>query len=348
MRKGWQLVKRTSTDTKELECLRAAPRVVLGRWPTPIETVSMPGLPDVFVKRDDLSGFGRGGAKTRKLEHLIGHLLARGHDELVAVAGNVTNLAFDLLPALDRHLVRASLFIIDDPPLPQAEREKIFLGVRDRIELAGARRADVFANMVRACWRANRAGRRPFFAFPGVSHPSGVLGNACGFIEMVESFTQSGQPLPDSVFVTAATGTTLAGFLLAERALRAAGYPPIRIVGVQVYPGAIERTTRALLRWTDLFLGCTHRAPARRLEVSAAALSGGFGHFTPELEALCLSLAEHTSFVLDPIFGGKTWAVMKAELLRRPAQRALYWHCGFTPEWKALGSAVRHARDESS
>jgi 1-aminocyclopropane-1-carboxylate deaminase/D-cysteine desulfhydrase-like pyridoxal-dependent ACC family enzyme len=307
--------------------------------------VSTPGLPDVLVKRDDLSGFGRGGAKTRKLEHLVGHLLAHGYDELVAVAGNVTNLAFDLLPALDRHGVRASLFIIDDPPLPRAVRERIFEGVRDRVELASAKRAEVFLQMLRTCARARRRGRRPFFAFPGVSHPSGVLGNARGFVEMVEALTQTRQCLPDTVFVTAATGTTLAGFLLAERALSAAGYPPIRVVGVQVYPGAIVRTTHALVRWAELSLGLETHAPARRIEVSPEALGDGFGHFTPELEGLCANVAEHTSFVIDPIFGGKTWAVMRAELSRRPAQRALYWHCGVTPEWETLGRAVRRSRE---
>src|SRR6187431_671703 len=103
---------------QQLVALRSAPRSPLGRWPTPLVEVQARGLPSLLIKRDDLSGWGRGGAKARKIEHLIGHMLARGYTDLVTVAGNVTNLAFDLLPALDHVGIGVHLHIIDDPPTP--------------------------------------------------------------------------------------------------------------------------------------------------------------------------------------------------------------------------------------
>lgn len=318
------------------------PTVRLGTWPTPIDRVPCRRSPDILVKRDDLSGHGRGGAKARKIDHLVGHLLAQGHDELIAVAGNVTNLLFDLLPVLHRSGIRARLFILDDPPALPRDREQIFDGVRNEVELLGGSRVQALRAMASAYVQSHLAGRHPFVALPGVSHPSGVVGNARGFVEMVTQQFDSGGPLPGTVFVTAATGTTLAGFLLAEHALRSTGCPPIRVVGVQVYPGAVRRRTLQLLRWTERFLGFAERVPAQRIEIVTSALHGGFGRYPQELSTLCERVDAESGLRLDPIFGGKTWSVMEAyAATSRDGQPTLYWHCGYTPEWRVLGGVVR-------
>src|SRR5262245_47226021 len=106
----------------DVERILAAPRVVLGTWPTPIERVTWAGR-EILVKRDDCSGFGRGGAKTRKIEHVLGLMRARGCDELITAIGNITNLGFDLLPALRAQEMTWRIFVQDDPPLPPALRE---------------------------------------------------------------------------------------------------------------------------------------------------------------------------------------------------------------------------------
>jgi 1-aminocyclopropane-1-carboxylate deaminase/D-cysteine desulfhydrase-like pyridoxal-dependent ACC family enzyme len=324
------------------------PTVRLGRWPTPIDRVARRNAPEILVKRDDLSGHGRGGAKARKIDHLVGHLLAQQHDELIAVAGNVTNLLFDLLPVLHRSRIRGRLFILDDPPALPRDREQIFDGVRDQVELLGRSRMQALRAMAVAYVQSRVAGRHPFVALPGVSHPSGVVGNARGFIEMVTQQLDSGEPPPGTVFVTAATGTTLAGFLLAEHALRSTGCPPVRIVGVQVYPGAIRSRTLHLLRWTERFLGFEERVPARRIEIVTSALHGGFGRFPEELSTLCERVDAENGLRLDPIFGGKTWSVMETYTANSGDRRpTLYWHCGYTPEWRVLGGVVRRGSQAS-
>lgn len=324
--------------SRELSALRSAPRVPLGTWPSPLQEVEPRRGPRLWVKRDDLSGWGRGGAKARKLEYLLGHMQARGYTDLVTVAGNVTNLAFDLLPALDGLGLGAHLHIIDDPPTPPAERARIFSGVLDRLTLLGPTRAESFRRTW-ACWLAlRRQGRRPLWVLPGVSHPSGVIGNACGYLELFEQLSSLNRPPPRTVFVTAATGTTLAGFVLAERLLRLAGKPPTRVIGAQIYPGRIDSTTLWLSRWAGLSSG--RRLPSGLdVRVSSAALGGGFGRFDARLVELCGRVEEETGIRLDPIFGGKTWSVMEDELGREPPGdgECVYWHCGFTPEWQTLG-----------
>lgn len=334
--------------SSELRRLTAAPRVPLADWPTPIDRHVDRDLGELLIKRDDLSGWGRGGAKARKIEHLVGHLRDRGNDELITVAGNVTNLAFDLLPALDRHRIRATLFIQDEPPVPGPDRERIFAGIRDRVQLVGRRRSGTLARGIAAFARSRARGGRPFLLLPGGSHPAAVIGNACGFLEMVEQCDREGRATPGVVYVTAATGTTVAGLLLAETALRRAGREPIRVVGVQVYPGAIEWWTRGLVRWTERALGMTPM-PADRIEIQDTALHGGFADFPDAIADLCDRIRGDGGPALDPVFGGKTWSAMMSDLRAHPpgGRAPLYWHCGYTPEWRTLRAAVRRDRSGS-
>lgn len=325
---------------QELAALREAPRVVLGAWPTPVVEVEARGLPKILVKRDDLSGWGRGGAKARKIEHLIGHMQARGHSDLVTVAGNVTNLAFDLLPAMDRFGLGVHLHIIDEPAMQPARRAEVFGDLAPRLTLLGPTRAEAFRRTWQAWLKLKRQGRRPLWVLPGVSHPSGVIGNALGYLELFDQLERQGRRPPRAIFVTAATGTTLAGFALAERLLRLAGKTATRVVGAQIYAGRTRDSTRWLSRWAGL--ASAGRLPDRlSLEVSDDALRGGFGHFDAQLVELCARVAGDTGLEIDPIFGGKTWSVMEDAIRREHPGDAefLYWHCGFTPEWRALGLA---------
>lgn len=57
------------------------PKVSLGVFPTPVhrlENISRLLGTNVFIKRDDLTGLGLGGNKTRKLEYLLADARQKG------------------------------------------------------------------------------------------------------------------------------------------------------------------------------------------------------------------------------------------------------------------------------
>jgi len=155
-------------------------------------------------------------------------------------------------------------------------------------------------------------------------------------LEMVDQLDAQHAPLPRAVYVTAATGTTVAGFLLAAEALRAVGAPAIEVIGVQVHPGAIALRTRMLTRWTERFLKIEQRTPV--CPGSFVESRQRFAHFGQSVSRLCSRVEEQLAIRIDPIFGGKTWAAMEADVAANaPGERPiLYWHCGYTPEWQAL------------
>ena len=344
VRRRPRVLPESALARRAIAALQAWPTAGIGVWPTPIEARPGPCGEPLWIKRDDRSGWGRGGAKARKIDAIVGHMLAHGHDELITIAGNVTNLAFDLVPALERFGLRATLLIADEPRLAADERERLFAGVRAHVTLIGAGHAAAAVRAAALWAQAKRAGRRPFLLLPGAAHPAGVIGNALGFLELAAQLEQAGEPLPGAVVVTAATGTTVAGFLLGEALLRATGRDPVRVIGVQVYGRATGAQTRALLRLGERALGLPRGfVPSDRVELDSRALAGGFGRYTARQAELCARVAETHGVAIDPMFGGKTWSVLEARAaeLQQRARPLLYWHCGYTPEWALLGAAVK-------
>lgn len=71
------------------------PRAELAQLPTPIHRLKnferLLGGPQVWIKRDDLTGLAGGGNKTRKLEYLVGEALESGADTLVTVGAIQSN-----------------------------------------------------------------------------------------------------------------------------------------------------------------------------------------------------------------------------------------------------------------
>ena len=71
------------------------PRASLALLPTPVQPLNSFGKalggPELWMKRDDLSGLEGGGNKTRKLEYLVGEALRQGADMLVTVGAIQSN-----------------------------------------------------------------------------------------------------------------------------------------------------------------------------------------------------------------------------------------------------------------
>lgn len=334
------------------------PHLDIGHFPTPID--SSTALDNkighaVFIKRDDLSGYGRGGAKTRKLSYLFGWLLAHGYDELITCMGNISNLVFDMAPLLKRHGIRGSLYCMDIPPMPHARRLEIYKTLVDDIHLVGESYLAVARRTISCYARSRLTGRRPAIILPGVSHPSGVIGNAVGFVEMVQQARESKMPMPEIVFVSAATGTTIAGFLLAERLLRETGglSQRVRIIGVQIYPGPIRRLTQLLLNWTIVYLRLPlkFRFALSQIEWEPGLLHGGFGCFGEEIARAQELFESATGICIDPFFSGKTFAALLRHLRKGNISREspiLFWHCGHTPNWHELARSSEIISNENA
>ena len=90
-------MRSTKEYHRALSILTKYPRATLAQLPTPIHRLQnfekhLNG-PELWIKRDDLTGLPGGGNKTRKLEFLVGDAKASGYDTLVSVGAIQSNHA---------------------------------------------------------------------------------------------------------------------------------------------------------------------------------------------------------------------------------------------------------------
>ena len=101
-----------------------------------------------------------------QLEGFLGFVRDRHYEEIVMPLANVTNLAFDLEPALAALDIRMRLIIADDPPLPAPTRQAMFEEIAPLVQLAGSGKVAVAMQALRAATDARRQGRRTLLVMP--------------------------------------------------------------------------------------------------------------------------------------------------------------------------------------
>jgi D-cysteine desulfhydrase len=313
------------------------PRVSLGFVPTPVEALSRVGSRlgiELWIKRDDYTGFGGGGNKVRKLEFLMAEALAAGAQVLITTGGHQSNHARMVSAAASRFGMHAVLVLRGNPPaewqgnllldrLFGAEFE--FLPPDEYFGLIDGR-------MAAQAERARAAGLRPYVIPLGGASPLGALGYVLAVQELVEQFRGLGIAAPDVIVTPAGSGGTQAGLEVGVRRW----WPDTRVVGISVsrdrayFQGRIAEIASAclaLLEWPGTV------APGD-VWVEDGYVGPGYGIPSAGSVAAIREVAGTEGVLLDPVYTGKAMDGLE-DLVRegsvRPGQRVLFLHCGGGP-----------------
>src|SRR5258708_6679989 len=214
----------------ELERLAAFPKVTLGQFPTPLE--SLPRLtaalngPQLWVKRDDAVGPAMGGNKTRKLEFLFGQAQAERAQVVATFGGLQSNFARQMVAGprglgLDAHCFYFA-------PRPSRLQGNLLLAqmMGARLHFVPFGGGDDAGLTIEGATRLVRAlaavtpgclGRRVFFMPVGGHTAVGALGYVAAAAELAEQLSAASVRRPTIVFA-AGTPATLARPM--------AGFPP--------------------------------------------------------------------------------------------------------------------------
>jgi D-cysteine desulfhydrase len=197
------------------ETMHKLARVCLANLPTPLQEArrfsEALGGPNIFIKRDDLTGLAGGGNKTRKLEFLIGEAIAQKADCIVTGGAIQSNHCRQTAAAaahfgLDCHLV------LNGSPDSATEGNYFFdhlLGAKFYYTTRPGR--DEKINEVAESLKV--AGKSPYVIPIGGSNAIGAMGYVSAMFELKEQLAAMNQSIDHIVFATSSGGTQ-AGLVL--------------------------------------------------------------------------------------------------------------------------------------
>jgi L-cysteate sulfo-lyase len=299
-------------------------RIPLGSFPTPLEPAprlaAALGLAadGLWIKRDDLTGLGGGGNKTRKLERSIATALLDGADALITTGAAQSNHARLTAAAGARLGIPVTLVLAGAPgaaPTGNVLLDALF-GARIRwAGDAGDHRLGAIADEVAAELAA--AGARPAVIPFGGSNRDGVLAYADAARELRAQ-------LPDEAtsVVALGSGGTMAG-LVAELG-------PGNVLGV--HTGAVTDPLGVVAALTETVTGKV-LSPAD-LRVRTDQVGAGYGSITEGTAAAIRLAARTEGIVLDPTYTGRALAGLIAAARDGEIDRAapvVFWHTGGLP-----------------
>jgi 1-aminocyclopropane-1-carboxylate deaminase/D-cysteine desulfhydrase-like pyridoxal-dependent ACC family enzyme len=226
------------------DLLRPHPTVTLAIKPTPIHTMNafsarLGPKQRAWVMRDDLTGFGLGGNKVRKLEYILGNALTQEVDTLVA--GGACSFTRNAAAAgsamgLDVHLL-----------IPGREADQNALS-REYLANTGAhlhyvadqqRLADSQRDLVHTL---RTDGRNVQELVPGGSDMIGTLAYIEAFAEIVEGMARTGVVF-DRIYHASGSAATQAGLVLGKAICRCEG---TRVIGIAISQPTGVQTKRVV------------------------------------------------------------------------------------------------------
>jgi len=283
------------------------PRVKLCQAPTPLEFLpnltKALGGPQIWMKRDDLTGMGLGGNKVRKLEFLAGDALARGATHLVtqgAVQSNHVRQTAAVAMKLGLRCTAVLEHRIDT-------NDPAYLGS-----------GNVLLDEIMGIAIEHRPGETPYLIPGGGSNAIGATGYAAVALELVQQANEQGLRIDRLVHATGSAGTQ-AGLVAGLHALSS----PIRVLGIGVRNprDKQEAAVLKLARATVAHMGIERALPDDAVEANCDYVGPGYGRPTPGMVEAVRMVARTEGIFLDPVYSGKGMAGL-IDLIRRGVFKA--------------------------
>jgi len=315
----------------------ALPHIAVATLPTPVEALpalgGAIGVPQLWVKRDDVTGTPYGGNKVRKLEFLLAEALARGAKSVLTfgAAGSNHCLATAtyaqqvglgctamLVPQINAHSVRRNLLAdlkVGANLDYRNGKPGVALGVLGHFQREF---------MAHGCFPS---------VFPaGGSSPTGCLGYVNAALELADQVASGVCPEPEAIYVASGTMGTAIGLLVGL------GLTPLKtkVVAVAVTTApytsaakaeklhaAVQRLLHALC--PEILLT---RFPAERFSLREEFLGECYGKYTPESVAAMKLAKEHAGLKLEGTYTGKALSGLRADAAagRLGAGPVIFWN----------------------
>ena len=308
----------------------SVPRITLANLPTPLESApkltAAFGGPTIWVKRDDLSGFGLSGNKVRKLEFHLAAAQEAGADTVITCGAVQSNHARATALAAARVGLKTILYLRSPDGTAPATATgnhllQLVAGAECRFITPGQwnHRDAILADAA--------ASHGSAWVIPeGASDALGALGFVAAIEEVAPQMDVLGIDQPILWHAASSAGTT-AGMV---RGVAKLGLD-VEIVGSSVGESAevVEHRVRLLLEDADTRFGrVSYSAPWR---ITDDYIGLGYGLSTPDELAAQSHAPRLTGLLFDPAYTGKALSGLQQEIRsgRMVSDRSvIFWHTG--------------------
>ena len=289
------------------QILSRFPRLHNSLLPTPVHRLDY--LSDefgvnVYCKRDDLTGFGFGGNKTRKLDFLLPDALGRGCDTLIAVGANQSNFcrvaaSYGDACGMEVHLALGGKQPVE--PTGNLRLDHLLAVACHHIDLSDW---DDWACEAEKLENELASQDRKVYRMPvGGSTARGALGYVDAFAEIMADQSRLGLEF-DAVLHASSSAGTQAGLVVGQTASGWRG----RIIGVSVAkPRALlEKEVLDLSQETAAQIGVSVHPSS--IVVDDGYIGEGYAARTPGCREAVALFAQRLGIFLDFVYTGKAAA----------------------------------------
>jgi D-cysteine desulfhydrase family pyridoxal phosphate-dependent enzyme len=304
-------------------------RIHLAHLPTPIDALPRLsrslGGPQLFIKRDDLTGLGLGGNKTRKLEYLAADALAKGAKTLISTGAVQSNHCRQVAAAAAKLGLGCQLVLAGTEP--NEAQGNLLLDKLSGAQLFYTIKANRDKELNKQFEHAEQAGLKPYLIPYGGSNSIGAL----GYLNAMRELSEQGLE-PDWIVFASSSGGTQAGLILGAHLTGFRG----QILGISIEYNSDHFSAQIadLVNQTAMEMEYDWSVTPDEVLINDSYCQAGYGVLTPaEIEAVNL-FASTGGILLDPVYTGRA-AVGLLDLIRKgffkPKEKVLFWHTGGTP-----------------
>ena len=326
------------------------PHVDIIHRPTPfrkLERLSARlGGPEIYVKRDDLTGLAFGGNKSRKLEFIISDMLEKKADVVITWASFQSNWCMQTAAAARTFGIKPILMLFKPADQPATADGNVLLDVildaDIRIlqsEKGRVVKATQAMDVLEEAGREVKAkGHKPYLVPVGgslvrgdMNKPLGAISYVVAFAELLDQMRSSGLE-PDYVVHSTGSGGTQAGLVVGAKSMS----PGCRVIGISVSDpkGPFTDDVLEIARATDDALGLSLNIMADDVTVFDEYLGAGYGVVDKGVAEIIRLVFQTEGIVLDPVYTAKAMIGLR-DLIKtgffKPTDKVVFLHTGGTP-----------------
>jgi L-cysteate sulfo-lyase len=331
---------------QKLHALQTVERLSLGAFPTPLSHLSrLSSLlkgPEIYIKRDDLSGLALGGNKVRKLEYLLADAKAKQCDCVITAGAVQSNHCRQTAAAAAMLGLPCHLMLGGNEPAQANGNlllDKLF---GSHIHWQGEKRKG--EGIPALVQNLTEQGLRPYVVPYGGSNALGCLGFANALLELQQQILHT--PITHIVFASS-SGATHAGLILGK-ALLDQNYTLLGINIDKDEAGVLPFAQRIaeLVNHAAQLVGLDRPFTSDDVNLCDDYFAEGYGILGVAEQQAIEMLARTEGILLDPVYTGRAMAGL-IDLVGRgyfkADDRILFWHTGGSPALFAYADQLSKA-----